>query len=393
MIIRDATKILKKLSTGFPIVAVNGPRQSGKTTIAKSVFPKKAYVSLENPTDRQFAQEDPNGFLDQYKNGAIIDEAQNCPQLFSYLQGVVDKNKVMGQYILTGSQQFGLLSGITQSLAGRVGSIELLPFSVDELRGQKKTLDQLLLGGFYPPVIDRKIEGFLWHEDYIKTYIERDVRQLINVKDLSTFQKFLKLCAGRVGQLLNISELGSSAGIDQKTAKSWLSVLEASYIVYFLRPHHKNFSKKLVKTSKMYFYDSGLLSYLLNMRNSHDLTLSPFRGQVFESMIISDIIKNDRNYRRQIPIHFWRDSKGVEIDCLLEYAQKLHPIEIKSGATIQNSFFKNLKIFNTYSQKECGHSYLVYGGNESQKRSDVSIYPWFEGHMLFPVKDINKDKK
>ena len=373
---RDAANTLKTLSKGFPVLAITGPRQSGKTTLAKHTFDHLDYVSLETPTNRQFAIEDPVGFLAQYKKGAIIDEAQNCPDLFSYIQEIVDLDKKMAQFVLTGSLQFGLMSGITQSLAGRVGMIELLPFSLNELNVSRLSLDEVLMRGFYPPVFDRDLSSSIWLEDYVKTYLEKDVRQLINIKDLNLFQKFLRLCAARTGQLLNIAELCNAADVTVKTGRSWLSVLETSYIIFMLAPHHKNFSKKLVKTPKLYFYDSGLLAHLLNISRCEDLALSPFRGQIFESMIVSEFHKQKKNFRGQQSFYFWRDNKGVEVDLLVEAGLLLTPIEVKSGQTINKEFFKNISLYRKYAGKESGMPKLIYAGDKGQKRSLAQVLSW-----------------
>ena len=379
---RMVEKIIKELAVSYPVVAVTGPRQSGKTTLVQSVFKRKKYVSLEDLDQQAFAKEDPKAFLNQSKNGLLIDEIQNCPDLFSYIQGIVDKNKKSGHFIVTGSQQLGLLSGISQSLAGRTGLVELLPFSLSELGQEVKTIDKVLYKGLYPPLYDRNVKASIWYEDYIKTYVERDVRQLMNIKDLSLFQKFLSLCAGRAGQLLNYSELANSAGLDIRTVKSWLSILSASYIIFLLRPHYKNFSKKLIKTPKLYFYDTGLLCYLLRLRKE-DLALSPYRGAIFESLIISECFKYDKNHRKALDMYFWRDNKGVEIDLLYQRGSKLFPIEIKSGKTIQSNFFKNLKLYQQYSDKSHGQSFLIYGGDKEQKRSHAHIIPWKRTDKIF----------
>ena len=263
MIKRNAETTLKSLMKGYPIVTITGPRQSGKTTLSQITYPHMNYVSLENPETREMAVNDTKAFLKRYKDGAIFDEVQRAPQILSYLQEMVDQNKKPGQYILTGSQQFGLLSGITQSLAGRTALIKLLPFALHELHNKSnslknKDLDSIIFKGFYPPIHDRDLDPQIWLANYISSYIERDVRQLINIRDLSSFQRFIKLCAGRTGQLLNLSNLASDCGISHNTAKSWISILEASYIIFLLQPHHQNFNKRLIKTPKLYFYDIGL---------------------------------------------------------------------------------------------------------------------------------------
>ena len=379
---REAEKMIKNLVSSYPVVAITGPRQSGKTTLVQSVFKNKKYISLEDLDQQAFAREDPKGFLNQEQKGLLIDEIQNCPDLFSYIQGIVDKNQTPGYFIVTGSQQFGLLSGISQSLAGRTGLIELLPFSLSEISKEIKVLNKVLYKGLYPSLYDKKFNPHIWYEDYVKTYIERDVRQLMNIKNLSLFQKFLTLCATRVGQLVNYSELGNAAGVDTKTVKAWISVLEASYIIFLLKPHHKNFSKKLIKTPKLYFYDTGLLCYLIRLRKE-DLPVSPYRGAIFESLIISECLKYNKNYRTGLDFYFWRDNKGVEIDLLFQKKQKLFPTEIKSGQTIQSDFFKNLKKYEQYSGKTHGQSFLIYGGDEEQKRSHARIVPWKKTYKLF----------
>lgn len=372
---RNAEKTLKNLADSYPVVAVTGPRQSGKTTLVRSLFKDKTYISLEDLDQQAFAKEDPKSFLTQTNKALVIDEIQNCPSLFSYIQGIVDRSRKAGQFIVTGSSQFGLLSGISQSLAGRVGLLELLPFSLAEVRKIIKTKEQVLYQGLYPPLYDKKIQPSLWYEDYVKTYLERDLRQLINIKDLSKFQKFLSLCAVRSAQLLNYSELSNTAGINMRTVKEWLSVLEASYIIFLLKPYYRNFSKRLVKAPKLYFYDTGLLCYLLRLKEE-DLPLSPYKGALFESLIISECMKYNKNYRKGLDFHFWKSSKGVEVDLLFEAKQKICSVEIKSGQTIQSHFFKNLKQFKEYSGPLHGQSFLIYGGEKKQKRSHSQVLPW-----------------
>ncbi len=387
MIKRESLKILKELEQGYPIVAITGPRQSGKTTLTKMAFPKKAYVSLETPSNLEFAASDPKGFLKRYEDGAIIDEAQNAPFLFSYLQEIVDRNQVMGQFILTGSQQFSLLSGITQSLAGRVGLLELLPLSISEIEEKLEPLNDQLFKGFYPSLYHkvRQLNPKIWYEDYIKTYIERDVRKLINIKDLKVFRKFLRLCAARNAQILNVSELCSASDLNRKTVDSWLSILEASYILYFLSPHFKNFSKRIVKSPKLYFYDTGLVSHLLGLNSPDEVFLSSFKGAIFESMIISEVKKFNMNSRAGFDFYFWRNNKGIEIDLLFEKKSKICSVEIKSGETLQSNVLKNLKIFQKYASSEHGKSFLIYGGDEMQSRTCADVLPWRETYKLFAL--------
>ncbi|MDP7320513.1 MAG: ATP-binding protein [Bacteriovoracaceae bacterium] len=382
MIKREVFEILCQISKGYPVVAITGPRQSGKTTLARLAFPEREYVSLETPSTLDFALNDPKGFLEQYKEGAIFDEAQNAPLLFSYLQEIVDTNKVMGQFILTGSQQFGLLSGITQSLAGRVGLVELMPLSINELEiNGGKYLEQIIKG-FYPSIYDRDLDPRLWYEDYIKTYVERDVRKLINIKDLKTFRNFIRLCAARNAQLLNISELCEAADINRKTAESWLSILEASYIIYFLQPHFKNFSKRVVKSAKLYFYDTGLAAFLLGLRREEELYLSSFKGALFESLIVTEIKKWNMNHRKGNEFYFWRDNKGIEVDLLYEVGDKINAIEIKSGETIHTSSFKSLKAYEKYAGSLLNKKFIIYGGANFEKRTDMAIFPWYRASEI-----------
>lgn len=385
LIKRNAEKILKKLASSYPAVVVTGPRQSGKTTLTQAVFQDKPYVSLEDPDTRGFADTDPRGFLGQYPKGAILDEVQRCPDLFSYLQTRLDADKKMGQFILTGSQQFGLISGISQSLAGRAAKISLLPFSLYELQEENKapkTLDALLFKGLYPPIYDRKLEPNIWHANYVDTYVERDVRQLINVRDLSVFQRFVRMCAARTGQMLKLTDLATDCGITHNTAKAWLSVLEASYIIHLLQPHHRNFNKRLIKSPKLYFYDTGLAAWLLNIQNEEQMSIHPARGQLFETWVIAELMKYRYNQALASNLYFWRDHKGHEIDILLEQANILAPIEIKSGQTVAGDFFKSLKKFQSLAGDEAARGTLVYGGKQSQKREDFNVIAWQDIHDL-----------
>lgn len=379
MIHRNATNTLKTLAKSFPVVAITGPRQSGKTTLAKSVFARKPYISLEDPDQMAFANDDPRGFLSQFPNGAILDEIQRCPSLFSYIQGIVDADKRSGLFILTGSQQFGLISKITQSLAGRIGLLQLLPFSLGELQSAKmppQKLDNILFKGFYPPIYDRKISPTTWYANYVFTYIERDVRQLINVKDLSMFQKFIRMCAARTGQLLNLSALANDCGITHNTAKSWLSVLEASYIIFLLKPHHKNFGKRLVKSPKLYFYDPGLAAWLIGIQDAKQMAIHPLRGGFFESLIVSELLKGEYNRGLASNLYFWRDNTGNEIDIIVEKTNSLIPIEIKSGQTITTDYFTGIKKWISIAGSTAKSPYIIYGGSTNQKRTDVEVVSW-----------------
>lgn len=368
MIQREAHKELLNLSEQYKAIAVVGPRQSGKTTLVKLVFPDKPYVSLENLDTRSFALEDPKAFLEQYSKGAILDEVQRTPKLFSYLQQILDESNETAQFVLTGSNNFLLQQNITQSLAGRVGYLNLLPFSVSEIKNiAPKTISEKLFKGFYPPLYDKPFEVQKWFQNYIKTYIERDVRQLKGIENLVLFERFLKLCAGRVGQLLNKNALGVEVGVDSKTIESWIGVLEASFILFRLQPHHSNFNKRVVKMPKLYFYDVGLASALLGVQDANQLNLHPFKGNLFENMVIVELLKQRLNKGKANNLYFWRSSKGNEIDIVIDNFNELIPIEIKSGKTITSDYFKGLKYWNHLTGYEGGK--IVYGGKDYQKRS------------------------
>ena len=379
MIPRQATPVLQKLALGYPILAITGPRQAGKTTLAQTTFPDKRYLSLEDPDQRAFAEEDPRAFLARLPQGAILDEAQRCPALFSYLQTRVDAERKMGQFVLTGSQQFGLLSNITQSLAGRVGMVQLLPFSLQEMqRGELAIhdLDDLMWRGMYPPVHDRQLAPEQWFANYLVTYVERDVRQLIEVQNLSLFQRFIKLCAARCGQLLNLSSLASDCGVSHNTVRAWISVLEASYVVFLLQPHYQNFGKRLVKTPKLYFVDTGLAAFLLGIRDPQHLSIHSARGALFENFVISELLK--RRYNEGLPsnLFFWRNNAGDEVDLVIEQGEQLIPVEIKSGQTFSSDFLAGLHKWMRLAGETCLAPRLVYGGDENMTRSDVLVQSW-----------------
>ena len=379
MIPRAATQTLLHLAQGYPILAITGPRQSGKTTLAKATFAEKRYISLEDPDERLFATEDPRGFLARFPDGAILDEAQHCPALFSYLQTLVDNKRQMGQFVLTGSQQFGLMSNISQTLAGRVGLVQVLPFSLSELQHAGivvKQLDELLYRGLYPPLYDRDLEPAHWFSNYVMTYVERDVRQLIEVQNLSLFQRFLKMCAARTGQLLNLSSLSNDCGISHTTARKWLSVLEAGYIVFLLQPHHQNFGKRLVKTPKLYFHDTGLAAFLLGIRDTEHLSIHSSRGALFENFVISELLKKRFNAGLSANLYFWRNNIGDEIDVILEQGSKLQPIEIKSAQTIAPQFMSGLNKWMGIAGETALPPQLIYGGTESMTRNGVQILSW-----------------
>lgn len=369
---------LLKLAQKMPAIAVLGPRQSGKTTLATTTFPNYQYVSLEDPDNLEFATTDPRSFFKQYANKVIIDEAQKAPKLFSYLQTIIDSNPIAGNFILTGSQNFLLQANISQSLAGRVAILTLLPLSMRELINtayQANDLEKIMVTGFYPKIYAAKLEAQDWYPSYIQTYLERDVRQLKNVHDLGDFQRFVKMCAGRTGQLLNLSSLANDCGITYNTAKAWLSLLEASFIVFLLQPYYRNFGKRLIKAPKLYFYDIGVACSLLGIDQPEQLQTSYLRGSLFENLVISELIKHYYNQGKIPKLYFWRDQVGHEIDCIYE-ENGLIAIELKSGRTITQDAFANLRYWKKLIPDGAGKAFVIYGGDTNQLRSDVTVVSW-----------------
>jgi len=386
MITRQLAPLLKKAARQFPLVGIVGPRQSGKTTLARAVFPDYTYVSLEDLDVRQFAKEDPRQFLATYSNKIILDEVQNVPELFSYLQTHTDKNGTAGQYVLTGSQHFLMMEAIGQTLAGRISLNTLLPLSLLELESHYKdatNATEYLYKGSFPRIYDHDIAPKSLYPSYIQTYIERDIRSIKQITDLHAFQSFIKLCAGRVGQLLNLSSLANDAGITHNTAKAWLSLLEASFIVFLLQPHHRNFNKRIVKSPKLYFVDTGLASSLLGIETAQQLATHHLVGSIFENMVVSEYRKYRFNHGLLSNSYFWRDKVGHEVDLLIEQAEKLVSIEIKSGKTISGDYFTNLDYWQKLSGFSPKDSHIVYGGNEHQQRSVAKIYSWNRLNDLF----------
>ncbi len=380
MIPRSLTDQINKALSSFPIISITGPRQSGKTTLVKNLFTDFVYLNLEALDVRSLAEEDPRRFILTYiDQGVVIDEVQRVPDLFPYLQTIVDERKQMGKVVLTGSQHFLLLESVTQSLAGRVMVFNLLPFTVKELDKQLSTdIDEVIFHGMYPPLYDRKIEPTQFYPTYLQTYVERDVRLLRNIGDLSTFTRFLRLCAGRIGNLLNMSSLAIETGVDHKTVRSWLSVLEASYIIFFLHPYHRNYNKRIVKQPKLYFYDTGLASSLLGLENKEQISTHYLRGGLFENFIIAEYRKMI-THKGIIPnIWFWRDNAGTEIDLIIERTPSFIAVEIKAGSTLKEEFTRSLIKFANYSGISQDRCHVVYAGKMSYSRKKAHIWNWHD---------------
>jgi len=377
---RAVAQKLAHLATKFPVIALLGPRQSGKTTVAQETFPRHTYFSLEDPDIRIRLQEDMRSFLEaDYGEGVIIDEFQNEPQIVSYIQGIVDKNYRPGYFILTGSHNFLMNQAITQSLAGRVGIMTLLPLSVQELKEHSAaplSLNEMLFTGSYPALYSRNFLPAEFYGNYLNTYVEKDVRQLINLVKLTDFQKFIRLCAGRIGQLLEVSSLADDCAISVPTVKAWLSILEASYIIFLLQPHFVNFSKRLVKSPKIYFYDTGLACYLLRVISVDQLSEHYLRGGLFESFILSDMKKHFYNKGEEPPLYFWRDNHQNEIDCIIDYGTKLVPVEIKSSKTFNERFFEKLGYYSEIARSDSRESSVVYGGDDEFALSKGRVVSW-----------------
>jgi len=395
MVKRTLQARMEALAGPFPVVFLTGPRQSGKTTLARATFPAFRYVSLEDLQNREEAMEDPRGFLRRVAagTGVILDEVQRTPDLFSYLHGMVDEGG-SGPFILTGSQQFLLSQQISQTLAGRAAVLELLPFSVSELVGReplapaelanpkripaerpRQSLQELLYSGFFPRIHDKDLEPAAWLDGYVRTYIERDVRGMANVGDLDTFARFVGLCAGRSGQLLNLSSLGADAGVSHSTARRWVSILRASYVLDLLPPHHENFSKRLVKTPKLYFLDTGLMCHILGIREPGQLRVHPLRGAIFETFVVAELHKLFSHHGQRPPLFFWRDSNGREVDVLIERGATRLPVEAKAGETVARDAFRGLEHYVSLSGDAGG--VLVYGGEESYLRGRHLLRAWW----------------
>jgi predicted AAA+ superfamily ATPase len=372
---RSITSSILRLASQYPVVTITGPRQSGKTTLCKMAFPDKEYISLEEPDIRQFALNDPRGFLDRCKEGAVLDEIQRVPDLLSYIQTYVDKKKGNGRFILTGSHQFELMSSVSQSLAGRTAIARLLPFSLKEAYdGNIPSVETTIYTGFYPGIFDQNLNPTEAMSFYLSTYVERDLRQLVNVRDLNRFETFLRLCAGRIGQILNLSNIGNDCGVNQSTVRHWISVLEASFIVRLVYPYYRNLNKRLIKSPKIYFYDTGFASYLLNINDASQLIHHHMKGALFENLIITETIKSRLNAVQNDSCYFFRDNVGNEVDLITEDGGLTTATEIKSGMTVSEDFFRGLSYIqrNDPGMKRR----LIYGGDSSYTTTDIEVIGW-----------------
>jgi len=378
MIKRILGKKLQYYATIYPVVSITGPRQAGKTTLAKNTFPDYEYITLEDIDTRNIAINDPKAILETKAKGLIIDEIQRVPELFSYIQSIVDKTNRTGHFIITGSQNFLLMQNISQTLAGRIAILKLLPFSLEELKTSKRLstdFSTTIYNGLYPRIYDKNIPAKDFYPFYIQTYVERDVKLIKNINNHNTFINFIKVCAGRTGQLLNITELSNTCGITKITAKSWLSILEASYIIYFLKPHYKNYNKRIVKMPKLYFYDTGLVSSILGIKSEDQLLTHFLYGALFENFIINEFYKHLYNNSINIELYFWRDKNGKEIDLIIDNNDEIIPIEIKAGKTFSYDFLKNIKYWNKISNNN-SDTFVIYGGEKTYKTEDIDVISW-----------------
>lgn len=391
---RHLSSVIKEASRKYPVILLTGPRQSGKTTLATTLFKDYTYILLEEPDQRRLATEDPRGFFKHYSGSLILDEVQNVPDLLSYIQGIIDQPTSKRQFILTGSQHLLLMEKVSQTLAGRVRIIYLLPFSFRELRKVeapfyyndldvkkaspfKRSLEDILFTGGYPRIYQKKLNPTEWLSQYYQTYIERDVRKLVNVSDLDIFDRFTRLCAGRAAQLLNYESLGSDTGVSQPTAHKWFNILQATFILFKLEPHFKNFNKRMIKTPKLYFYDTGLLCYLLRITDRKQLFEHPLKGAIFENWVVSELLKSYFHRGLEAPLYFWRDQKGHETDLLIDEGKYLFPIEIKSAGTFHPDFLKGPQYLNELQgRKDLLQGLCVYGGTESFTFKNYQVLSW-----------------
>jgi predicted AAA+ superfamily ATPase len=381
MIVRDIISQLIQAAKEFAAVALVGPRQSGKTTLAQHIFPNHAYVSLEDFDMRELANTDPRRFLQDYANefGIILDEIQHAPKLLSYIQTIIDREKKKGYFIITGSQNLNVNEAITQTLAGRIATLTLLPLSIHELQQSNllsSSIEEVVVKGFYPKIYAEEVSVLRLYKNYVHNYIERDVREIKQISDLNLFQKFVALCAGRTGQILNLSSLANDCGIDHKTARAWISILEATYVVFLLYPYYKNFGKRLIKSPKLYFVDTGIACFLLGIKTAEDLSNHYLRGGLIESCIIADFYKQYYNLDQKPTIYFWRDLTGNEIDCILESALHLTAVEIKGGRTVNSDFFKAFGYLKQLKSMPELRNVVVYGGSDNQRWPDAHVLTW-----------------
>ena len=377
MIKRDISDALLRFATQYPVVTITGPRQSGKTTLVRHLFKDRPYYNLENLASFEFAKSDPIGFLDQMPDGGVIDEIQKVPELLGQIQVICDEKQQNGLFILTGSSQLELSDGVAQSLAGRTALITLLPLSVHEIKQDGFDINEIhkIHTGFLPRIISEDLDATEALDFYYRTYVERDVRNLLNVQNVSQFQLFVKMCAGRVGQLLNLSSLANDVGISHTTARHWMSILQACYIVFVLPPWFENLGKRLVKSPKLYFYDVGLAAFLMGIEHPDQVRTHPLFGSLFENLVICEFLKFRCNLGKTNNLHFFRDSKGNEVDIILQSGQSKMAVEIKAGKTIQPSFYKGLRYAESLWQDQLVNKWIVYGGEQKQKRTDATIIP------------------
>ena len=387
MIDREIEKEILTLRREFPILAILGPRQSGKTTLSKKVFPNYDYVSLEDIDNREFAQNDPRGFLSRFSTNIVFDEIQRVPQLISYLQTHADQQNENGRIVITGSHNFLLMEQISQSLAGRVGIVTLLPFTASELNPYGRSLNELLYSGMYPRIHDQQIRPEVFYKNYISTYIEKDVRQIKRITDLDAFMNFIRILAGRTGQVLNLSAISEDCGISHNTVKEWISVLEASFIIFRVQPYHKNFNKRLVKNPKIYFYDTGLVCNLLGIRKQAEIDYHFLKGSIFETFILSEVVKYNYNYGKKLQLYYWRDNHQKELDLIIDFGANHYAIEIKSSQTIQEKYFEGLKYWMKISGAEPAALFLVYAGQEAFARNRMNVVGWnqIREKIIFPA--------